>query len=114
MNATQKGAAQDQEAVLAFLGSEARKCKRIDTHASIVFLEKDRVLKVKRAVRLPFLDYSTLEKRKRACKEELIVNRRFAPSLYRQVVPITKERDGLEIDGRGPPIDWAVEMSRFD
>src|SRR5579871_6352323 len=107
MNATQKGAAQDQEAVLAFLGSEARKCKRIDTHASIVFLEKDRVLKVKRAVRLPFLDYSTLEKRKAACDEELVVNKRFAPEIYRRVVAITQGSNGLEIAGRGAAVDWA-------
>jgi aminoglycoside phosphotransferase family enzyme len=56
---------QDQEAVLAFLDDDPE-CKCVDTHASIVFLGKDRVLKVKRAVRLPFLDYSTLEKRKQA------------------------------------------------
>jgi len=60
-----------QELVLASLGSGVRgEVKRIDTHASIVFLEPDRVLKIKRAVRLPFLDFSTLEKRKLACKEE--------------------------------------------
>jgi len=107
-------AMQDQEAVLAFLGKSEPDCKRVDTHSSIVFLGRDRVLKVKRAVRLPFLDYSTLEKRKQACNDELIVNRRFAPQLYRRVVPITRADDGLAIDGAGSPIEWAVEMSRFD
>jgi aminoglycoside phosphotransferase family enzyme/predicted kinase len=106
--------AQDQEAVLTFLGNHEPKCKRIDTHASIVFLGKDRVFKVKRAVRLPFLDYSTLEKRKRACEEELFINRRFAPNLYRRIVPVTQRDVDLEIDGQGLPIEWAVEMSRFD
>jgi len=81
-----------QVTVLAFLGRKDPKYKRIDTHASIIFLGEDRVLKVKRAVRLPFLDFSTLEQRKRACNEELTVNRRFAPDLYRRIVPIAKEK----------------------
>ena len=68
--------------------------KRIDTHASMVFLGTDRVLKVKRACRLPFLDYSTLEKRQRACEEELRVNAGNAPELYRRVVAITRKADG--------------------
>ena len=106
--------AQDQEAALTFLGNHEPKCKRVDTHASIVFLGKDRVLKVKRAVRLPFLDYSTIEKRKHACEEELNINRRFAPALYRRIVPLTQRNAGLEIDGDGLAIEWAVEMTRFD
>ena len=66
-----QGEASDQDAVLAFLGEGVRKgtAKRIDTHISIVFLEPDRVLKTKRAVRLPFLDFSTLAQRKHACEE---------------------------------------------
>ncbi len=59
MNARGDPAGQDQKAVLEFLGDQKRKCKRIDTHASIVFLEDDRGLKVKRAVRLSFLAYSS-------------------------------------------------------
>ncbi len=106
----------DQAEVFAFLGrgQHGQPPKRIDTHISIVFLEPDRVLKVKRAVRLPFLDYSTLDKRKRACEQELAVNRRYAPQLYRQVVPITRDGGRLEINGRGIPIEWALEMARFD
>jgi aminoglycoside phosphotransferase family enzyme/predicted kinase len=89
--------------------------KRIDTHASMVFLGDDRVLKIKRACRLPFLDYSTLEKRKQACEEELRVNAGNAPELYRRVVAITRYADGrFEIDGKGAPAEWAVEMARFD
>lgn len=105
---------QDQERALAFLAGHDPDCKRVDTHISIVFLGKDRVLKVKRAVQLPFLDFSTIEMRKRACEEELAVNSRFAPKLYRRVVPITQKNGGLEIDGDGPVIEWAVEMARFD
>ena len=89
--------------------------KRIDTHASVVFLGGDRVLKVKRAVKLPFLDYSTLEKRRLACEEELKVNAGNAPEIYRRVVAITRNDDGgLEIGGAGIPVEWAVEMARFD
>ena len=102
-----------QDAVLDFLGGKGG--MRIDTHASMVFLGENRVLKIKRAVRLPFLDYSTLEKRKAACEEELRVNVINAPGLYRRVVPITCGNDGvLEIGGTGAPIEWAVEMARFD
>lgn len=102
-----------QDAVLDFLGGKGD--TRIDTHASMVFLGEHRVLKIKRAVRLPFLDYSTLEKRKAACEEELRVNVVNAPELYRRVVPITRGNDGvLEIGGTGAPIEWAVEMARFD
>ena len=103
--------ASSQDEVLAFL---ARYAERIDTHASIVLLGAGRVLKIKRAIKLPFLDYSTLEKRKDACEEELAVNARNAPAIYRRIVPITREADGLALDGKGPPIEWAVEMARFD
>jgi aminoglycoside phosphotransferase family enzyme/predicted kinase len=95
-----------------FGAAEVRRC---DTHGAVVFLAGDRALKVKRAVRYPFLDYSTLEKRKAACLAELEVNRRFAPQLYRRVVPITRENTGaLALDGSGDPVEWAVEMTRFD
>jgi uncharacterized protein len=106
-----------QERVFAFLTDPAmhRDVRRIDTHGASVFLEGGRALKVKRAVKFPFLDYSTLEKRKAACDEEIKINRRFAPQIYRRVVPITQKLDGsLEIDGGGKPIEFAVEMSRFD
>ncbi|KRR22411.1 hypothetical protein CQ14_35020 [Bradyrhizobium lablabi] len=111
--------ADPQREVLKFLdGSSfgpAKGGRRIDTHASMVFLGADRALKIKRAVRLPFLDYSSLEKRKRACEEELKVNAGNAPELYRRVVAITRNSDGtFEIGGTGTPVEWAVEMTRFD
>lgn len=102
-----------QARVLGFLSASS--FQRIDTHASIVFLGGDRVLKIKRAVKLPFLDYATLEKRRLACGEELKVNAGNAPEIYRRVVAITRGGDGgLEIDGDGTPVEWAVEMARFD
>ena len=110
---------ESQDAVLRFLGDPAthggRPVRRIDTHANVVFLVGDCALKVKRAVRFPFLDYSTLDRRKAACAAELEVNRNFAPELYRRVVPITKAASGrLAIGGEGEVIEWAVEMLRFD
>jgi uncharacterized protein len=111
--------ADPQADVLAFLGNPATHggtpVKRIDTHAASVFLAGPRVLKTKRAVRFPFLDFSTLEKRKTACEAELKVNAAFAPALYRRVLPITRETDGrFAIDGNGETVEWAVEMARFD
>jgi uncharacterized protein len=109
--------ASSQDEVLAFLAGGARTGvpgKRIDTHISIVFLAADRVLKIKRAIRLPFLDNSTLEQRRHCCEEELAANARNAPDIYRRVVAITREADGLALGGKGPPVEWAVEMARFD
>jgi len=108
-----------QEAVFALLADPAtyggEAVKRIDTHAASVFLAGDRALKVKRAVRFPFLDYSTLAKRESACEAELRINRSFAPEIYRRVVAITREADGaLKLDGAGTAVEWAVEMRRFD
>jgi aminoglycoside phosphotransferase family enzyme/predicted kinase len=109
----------NQDEVLAFLADSAthggEKVQRIDTHAASVFLAGKRALKIKRAVRFPFLDYSTLAKRKQACEAELAVNAPYAPEIYRGVVAITREADGRPaIGGRGPPVEWAVEMQRFD
>ncbi|HZQ13261.1 MAG TPA: AAA family ATPase [Pseudolabrys sp.] len=107
-----------QQAVIDFLGRPdshgGAAVKRIDTHAASVFLAGDRALKIKRAVKFPFLDFSTLEKRKAACEAELEVNKPFAPAIYRRVAAITRADGGLAIDGGGEPVEWAVEMRRFD
>src|SRR5262245_29989415 len=97
---------ESQEHVFALLGDPAthagKAVKRIDTHAASVFLAGDRAFKVKRAVRFPFLDYSTLDRRERACEAEIAVNQPFAPEIYRRVVPITRADDGkLALDGTG-------------
>jgi hypothetical protein len=106
-----------QESIFAFLTAPARypHVDRIDTHAATVFLEGARALKIKRALQFPYLDYSTLVKRKAACDEEIKINRLFAPQIYRRVVPITQATDGsFEIDGDGTPVEFAIEMTRFD
>lgn len=88
--------------------------QEIGTHISLVLMAGDRVLKLKRAVRFPFLDFTTPERRLEACEAELAVNRRAAPGLYRGVRRITRAADGsLAFDGDGPLVDAVVEMRRF-
>src|SRR5437762_2274706 len=110
---------ENQEPVFALLADPAthggQPVRRIDTHVAAVFLAGERALKVKRAVRFAFLDFSDADKRRAACEAELAANRPFAPQIYRRVVPITRDPDGhLALDGRGTPVEWAVEMQRFD
>jgi aminoglycoside phosphotransferase family enzyme/predicted kinase len=110
---------QSQDEVFAFLANPAahggEPVTRIDTHGAAVFLSGERVLKVKRAVKFPFLDYSTLPRRKAACEAELAVNRPFAPQIYRGVVAITRKASGgLAVGGDGEVVEWALEMQRFD
>jgi hypothetical protein len=96
-------------------GFKDERVERIDTHISIVWLAGDRAFKLKRAVRFDYVDFSTVELRREACEAEIRLNRRTAPSLYLGVRPITRARDGtLAIGGSGEPIDWLVEMKRFD
>ena len=88
-----------QEAVLAFLADPATHggegVKRIDTHAAIIFLAGPRALKVKRAVRFPFLDYSTLDLRKDACEAELRINRPLAAQIYWGSCPLPASATAL-------------------
>lgn len=113
-------AAPEQAALVAFLErpeahGAAGPVERIDTHISHVFLAGDRAVKLKRAVKLPYVDYATVEKRRAACEEELRVNRRTAPELYRAVVPLVRRADGaLAIGGAGEALDWLVVMRRFE
>ena len=89
--------------------------ERIDTHISIVWLAGERVYKLKRAVHFDYVNFSTLERRRLACEAEVRLNRRTAPSLYLGVVPVTSEADGaLALAGYGTPVEWLVEMVRFD
>lgn len=87
---------------------------RIDTHISHLFLIGARVFKLKRAVHLPYLDFSTADQRLNACETELSLNRRSAPDLYLGVRRITSGATGPEFDGTGQLLDAVVEMRRFD
>jgi uncharacterized protein len=109
----------DQNAIFTFLGDPATHglrgpVKRIDTHGAAVFLAGPDVYKVKRAVRFAYMDFSTLEKREAACKAEIAVNRDNAPELYVGLVPITRDADGLHLDGPGKVVEWAVHLRRFN
>lgn len=82
----------------------------IETHISWVLLTSTLVYKLKKPVRLPFLDFSSLPARRHYCEEELRLNRRLAPSIYLDVVEI---REGPSFDGAGPVVDVALRMRRF-
>jgi aminoglycoside phosphotransferase family enzyme/predicted kinase len=110
-----------QEKLLSFMGRPEAydpppaTVERIDTHASIVFLAGPFAYKMKRAVKYPFLDFSTLEKRLEACLNELRVNARTAPQLYLEVIPVTGGKNGtFNIRGEGRAVEWVLLMRRFD
>jgi aminoglycoside phosphotransferase family enzyme len=83
------------------------------THISVVFLAGSRVYKIKKPVDLGFLDFSTLERRRHFCAEEVRLNRRLAPSVYHGVVPINRAGDRLVVDQPGDLVEWAVQMERL-
>ena len=89
--------------------------EKIETHISVVFLVGDRVLKLKRAITYPYVDFSSASLRRHFCEAEVTINRRTAPQLYIGVRAVTRtENGGLEFDGEGEAVDWLVEMARFD
>ena len=99
---------------LSTYGPDVDEVRRIDTHSAIVFLAGHRAYKLKRAIRYDYLDFSTLEARRRACADEVRLNRRTAPDLYLGGRPVTCGPDGaLELDGTGAVVDWVVEMVRL-
>lgn len=96
-------------------GAGAGPVSRLETHISALFLCQDRVLKVKKAVRLPYLDFTTLAAREQACRAEVALNAPAAPGLYQGVCAVTRNDDGsLALDGAGEVVEWAVDMVRFD
>ena len=111
--------ADSQEAVIRFLADPkthglSEPVVRVDTAAAIVFLAGPDAYKVKRAVKFPFMDLSTLDKRRRACEAEIAVNRADAPGVYLAALPIARKGGTLEIGGRGEVVEWAAHMRRFD
>ncbi len=90
------------------------KVEVIETHAAFVFLAGADAYKIKRAVRYDYLDYSTLARRRDALQREIELNSPAAPSIYRDVLAITREEDGhLALDGAGKPVEWVLRMNRF-
>ena len=112
---------EDQSEVIAFLrrpdtyGPGDPDLDYIETHSAMVFLTGERALKLKRAVRYDYLDFSTAERRRWCCDAEMALNRRVAPAIYRGTAVVTREADGhLALDGTGTPVEWLVDMTRFD
>ena len=85
----------------------------LETHISYVLLTGEHAYKVKKPVDLGFLDFSTLDRRRHFCFEELRRNARGAPGLYLDVVPITQEGGDFSLGGGGEPVEYAVKMRQF-
>ena len=111
---------EDQSAATEFMKAPSahgltKPVETIETHISRIFLAGDRAYKMKRAVKLPYADFSTPALRLAACEKEVELNSRTAPGLYLGVRRITREKDDqIVFDGSGAMIDAVVEMVRFD
>jgi aminoglycoside phosphotransferase family enzyme len=108
------------EEKVRFLSSPASYRERLDevvaveTHMSWVFMAGERVRKLKKPVRYPFLDFSSLAAREANCRQEVRLNRRLAPDTYLGVIPLTQSADGsLALEGHGAVVDWLVLMRRL-
>jgi uncharacterized protein len=104
----------EQAEVVAFL-RELAGSEPLETHISLVFVGADTVWKLKKAVRLAFLDFAPLKARRRFTLRELELNRVVAPGLYRDVVPVVRRPGGtlgLGEAGESPVIDWVLRMAR--
>lgn len=86
----------------------------IETHMSWVFLGDRHVYKLKKPVRYPFLDFTTVELRRENCEREVRLNRRLAADVYLAAVALVMDGEGhLRLDGEGPAVDWLVKMRRL-
>ncbi len=90
-----------------------RVIKFIETHISLLFLTGKHVYKVKKPVDFGFLDFTSLEKRKLFCEEEVRLNRRLSPDIYLGVVKITREGNRIFLDGEGELVEYAVKMKQI-
>ena len=97
----------------AALGGDVARVELLETHISYVLLNGTFAYKIKKAVDFGFLDFTTLAARRFYCVEELRLNRRLAPDLYLDAVPITGSVDTPIIGGSGPALEYAVKMREF-
>ena len=102
---------QDQAETVAFLTRLAG-APPLETHISYLFLGPDTVWKLKKSVRLPFLDFSVLAGRRHFCEREYALNAPSAPGLYRDVVPVVRREGTVALGGEGEVLDWVVRMAR--
>ncbi len=94
-------------------GSSVSSVEIIQTHISCVVLTGAYAYKIKKPVNFGFLDFSTLEKRKFYCEEEIRLNKRLCPNIYIGVVPITQTKNTLQLNGTGKTIEYVVKMKQF-
>jgi hypothetical protein len=87
--------------------------KFIETHISLLFLTGNHVYKVKKPVDFGFLDFTSLEKRKYFCEQEVLLNRRLSPNIYLGVVRITREGKQIRLGGKGEAVEFAVMMKQI-
>ena len=99
--------------LLAATGAIAADAEHIVTHGAVIVLDGDRAWKFKRPVAYRYMDFSTVERRRDALRAELDLNRRTAPQICLGVHAITRTAEGVELDGKGEVLDWALEMARF-
>ncbi len=85
----------------------------IQKATSYLFLTGAYTYKVKKPIVLGFLDYTTLEKRRFYCNREITLNKRLCPDLYIDTVPITEDRHGFSVEGKGKAIEYAVKMKQL-
>jgi uncharacterized protein len=97
----------------ALEADEGQPVRLIETHISWVLLTNTLAYKLKKPVRLPFLDFTALAARRHFCAEELRLNRRFAPALYLDVIEVVATPAGPRFAGTGPALDVALRMRRF-
>lgn len=95
-------------------GPEAGSVTRRETHMSWLFFAGEAVFKLKKPVRLPYLDFSTLAQREAACRAEYALNQALAPDVYKSVVPLVLRDGRLALGGAGEVTDWLVRMRRLD
>ena len=111
---------EDQSEVIDFLAAHLAPTRRIDTHGAVVFLSGVRAYKLKRAVKFPYMDFSTAARRAEMCAAEIAINHQLAPEIYLGVAPIRRGRDGALALGEpgeeagSDAVDWLVVMHRFD
>jgi aminoglycoside phosphotransferase family enzyme/predicted kinase len=94
-------------------GAGVTQVERLETHISWVFLAGDFAYKIKKPVKLAFLDFSSLPLRKHFCEEELRLNQRYSPDIYLAVVGLFNTAQDPQWQGRGEPMEYAVKMRRF-
>jgi aminoglycoside phosphotransferase family enzyme len=98
----------------AFYPHHPKEVELIQTHISYIFLAGELVYKVKKPVDFGFLDFTTLEKRRHFCQEEIRLNKRFSPDVYLEAVPISQDGDAFHLGGDTEVVEYAVKMRRIN